>query len=91
PRVRRDLALLIDRDISYKQLKDIAEKAERNFLKEIRLFDVYEGKNLPEGKKSYAIMYILQDENKTMTDKQIDKIMKKLIDAYVREIGAEIR
>jgi phenylalanyl-tRNA synthetase beta chain len=91
PRVRRDLALLIDKNVSYKQLKELAEKTERNYLKEIRLFDVYEGKNLPEGKKSYAIMFILQDVNKTMTDKQIDKIMQRLIDAYLKEIGAEIR
>ena len=90
-KVRRDLALLLDKNITYQQVKEIAYNTERKYLKEVQLFDIYEGKNLKEGKKSYAVMFVLQDETRTMKDKQIDKIMNKLIANYKNELGAEIR
>jgi len=89
--VRRDFALLLDQKVSYQQLFETAIKQERKLLKEISLFDVYEGKNLPEGKKSYALSFTLLDENKTLTDKQIDKIMNKLQNTFENEFGAELR
>ncbi len=91
PAVKRDLALLIDKNIKFSELVHIAFQSERNLLKEVSIFDVYEGKNLPDGKKSYAVRFILQDENQTLTDKQIDKIMSKLIASYTKQINAEIR
>ena len=91
PEVNRDFALLLDEKIAFKELRDIAFKTERNYLKEVTLFDVYTGKNLPEGKKSYAISFTLQDATKTLTDKQIEKIMSKLQHAYVEQLGAELR
>lgn len=91
PEVRRDLALLIDSSVKYEQIRKLAFETERKLLKSVNLFDVYQGKNIPEGKKSYAISYILQDESKTLTDEQIDRTMKRLIDVYVRELGAQIR
>jgi len=91
PIVRRDLALLLDESISFRELQDAAKKAERKLLKEIVLFDVYTGKNLPKGKKSYALGFTLQDEKKTLTDKQIDKIMKKLQQCFERDFGATLR
>jgi phenylalanyl-tRNA synthetase beta chain len=91
PEVRRDLALLIDREIKFEQLRDLAFRSERKLLQSIDLFDVYEGKGVPEGKKSYAISYILRDDEKTLNDKQIEKIMQKLVSAYERELGAQLR
>ncbi|WP_350292033.1 phenylalanine--tRNA ligase subunit beta [uncultured Croceitalea sp.] len=91
PEVNRDFALLLDEKIPFKELYDIAFKTERNLLKNVNLFDVYTGKNLPEGKKSYAISFTLLDSSKTLTDKQIDKIMSKLQKAYVEQLGAELR
>ena len=91
PEVKRDLALLIDDNVSYKQVYDIAFETERKLLKSVNLFDVYTGKNLPKGKKSYALSFTLQDENKTLTDKQIGKIMSKLQQAYNKILGAELR
>jgi phenylalanyl-tRNA synthetase beta chain len=91
PEVKRDLALLVDKNISFAKIKDLACKSERQLLKSVSIFDVYEGEKLGEGKKSYAVSYILQDENKTLTDKQIDKIMGKFIQLYETELGAKIR
>ncbi|NCQ57731.1 MAG: phenylalanine--tRNA ligase subunit beta, partial [Flavobacteriales bacterium] len=91
PEVRRDFALLLDEKISFKDIHAIANKTERQLLKNVSLFDVYQGKNLPEGKKSYAISFILQDEHKTLTDNQIDKIMKMLQMNFEKELGAELR
>src|SRR5690606_1137052 len=91
PAVRRDLSMLIDSGITFEQLKRIALKAERNLLKQVDVFDVYQGDKLPEGKKSYALSFILQDEEKTLTDKQIDAVMQKLILNLEKESGAEIR
>jgi phenylalanyl-tRNA synthetase beta chain len=91
PAVRRDLALLIDQSVNYSAIEAIAFKQERKLLKELNLFDVYEGKNLEKGKKSYAVSFIFQDENKTLTDKQIDKTMDKLIQSFTKELSAKLR
>ena len=91
PEVNRDFALLLDENIPFKELYSIALNTERKFLKNVNLFDVYTGKNLPEGKKSYAVSFTLLDTTKTLTDKQIDKIMSKLQNAYVEQLGAELR
>ncbi len=91
PEVSRDLALLIDKSVTFGEIKAIAEKTEKKLLKRVSLFDIYEGKNLPDGKKSYAVNFILQDEIKTLTDKQIDKIMNSMIKNFEREINASLR
>ncbi len=91
PSVRRDLSMLIDKQVTFGQLKQIAQKTERKLLKEVNVFDVYQGDKLPAGKKSYALSFILQDEEKTLTDKTIDAIMQKLIYNFGKEVGAEIR
>ncbi|MER3319073.1 MAG: phenylalanine--tRNA ligase subunit beta [Allomuricauda sp.] len=91
PEVTRDFALLLDDSISFQKVYDIAWKTEKKLLKKVNLFDVYTGENLPEGKKSYAVSFTLMDEKKTLTDKQIDKIMGKLLAQYQRELGAELR
>ncbi|MCE5206067.1 MAG: phenylalanine--tRNA ligase subunit beta [Porphyromonadaceae bacterium] len=91
PAVSRDLALLIDKEITFAQIEQIALKSEKKLLKEVTLFDVYEGKNLPEGKKSYAVNFLLQDEEKTLNDKQIDTVMQKIRQNLEKEIGAQLR
>ncbi|MDO5664022.1 MAG: phenylalanine--tRNA ligase subunit beta [Bacteroidia bacterium] len=91
PPVSRDLALLIDKSITFEQIEQVAKKSERKLLKEISLFDVYEGKNLPEGKKSYAVNFMLQDEEKTLNDKQIDAVMQKIRLNLEKELGAQLR
>jgi phenylalanyl-tRNA synthetase beta chain len=91
PEVRRDLALLIDKTVQFNQLRDLAFRSERKLLQSVDLFDVYEGKGVPEGKKSYAISYILRDDEKTLNDKQIEKIMQKFVSIYERELGAQLR
>ena len=91
PAVSRDLALLIDKDVQFEQIEQIARQTEKKLLKSVELFDVYEGKNLPEGKKSYAVNFILQDETKTLTDKQIESMMNKLIANLKSKLGAELR
>ena len=91
PEVRRDLALLLDESIAFDDIYSIARKTEQSLLKEITLFDVYVGKNLPEGKKSYAVSFTLQDESKTLTDSQIEKIMSKLQNNFQTQLGAQLR
>lgn len=91
PSVSRDLALLIDNGIEFSQIEDIAKQSEKKLLKKVELFDVYEGKNLPEGKKSYAVNFVLQDESKTLNDKQIDAIMNKIITNLKNKLGAQLR
>ena len=91
PAVKRDLALLLDKKVTFKEVRDIALRTEKNLLKSVSLFDVYEGEKLGAGKKSYAVSFLLQDEEKTLTDKQIDKIMNKLMGAYKHLLNAEIR
>jgi len=91
PEVRRDFALLLDQTVSFEEIHKIANQSEKQLLKNVNLFDVYEGKNLPKGKKSYAVSFTLQDEHKTLTDKQIDKIMSKLQSNFENQLGAELR
>lgn len=91
PSVSRDLALLLDNNVEFEQIERIARQTEKKLLKKVELFDVYQGKNLPEGKKSYAVNFILQDEQKTLNDKQIDAIMTKLIANLKKQLGAELR
>ncbi|WP_299130141.1 phenylalanine--tRNA ligase subunit beta [uncultured Winogradskyella sp.] len=91
PEVRRDFALLLDNTITFEDISTIAKQTEKQFLKAVNLFDVYEGKNLPAGKKSYAVSFTLQDEHKTLNDKQIDKIMSKLQYNFETKLGAELR
>ncbi len=91
PSVKRDLALLLDKDVQFADIERIAYECERKLLKAVELFDVYEGKNLEPGKKSYAISFILQDEEKTLNDKQNDKIMSKFITSFEKQLGAKLR
>ena len=91
PAVSRDLALLIDQNVEFAQIEEIARQTEKKLLKKVELFDVYEGKNLPAGKKSYAVNFILQDTEKTMGDKQIEAIMNKLIANLKQKLNAELR
>jgi phenylalanyl-tRNA synthetase beta chain len=91
PAVRRDLSMLVDKAVSFGQLKQIAQRTERKLLQEVSVFDVYQGDKLPAGKKSYALSFIIQDSEKTLTDKAIDSIMQKLIYNLGKEAGAEIR
>jgi phenylalanyl-tRNA synthetase beta chain len=91
PAVSRDLALLVDNAVEFAQIEQAARQAEKKLLKRVELFDVYEGDKLPQGKKSYAVNFILQDDEKTMGDKQIDAIMQKLIATIKKQLGAELR
>ncbi len=91
PEVRRDLSLVLDKKVSYKEIKDLAFKSERKLLNRINVFSVYEGDKLDEGKKSYALSFYIQDTTKTLTDKVIDKIMNGLIRTFENEVGAIIR
>ena len=91
PSVKRDLALLIDREIKFSQIRDIAFRTEKNILHDVNLFDVYENDSLGKNKKSYAVSFILRDDIKTMTDKNIEKIMNNLIRAFESELNAQIR
>lgn len=91
PSVKRDLALLLDKKVTFKEIKETAFRTEKSFLKSVTLFDVYEGEKLGTDKKSYAVSFTLLDEEKTLTDKQIDKIMNKLMGAYKHLFNAEIR
>ena len=91
PSVRRDLALLLDKDVEFSKLNSLAKQTETNLLKSVNLFDVYEGDKLPENKKSYALSFILEDKENTLTDSQIDGVMDKLINAFEQKVGAEVR
>lgn len=91
PAVKRDLALLLDKNVQFAEIEKVAYETEKKLLKEVALFDVYEGKNLEAGKKSYAVSFLLQDENATLNEKQIDKIMSKLIANLENKLGAKLR
>ncbi len=91
PEVKRDLALLLNKEVKFAQVKEIAQKTEKKLLKSVSLFDVFEDKKLGDGKKSYAVSFILQDETKTLNDKQIEKIMNKFMMNFETELGAQIR
>ena len=91
PSVSRDLALLVDDNVEFAQIEQIARKAEKKLLKSVTLFDVYQGKNLPAGKKSYAVNFVFEDVEKTLSEKQIDAMMQKLIASLKKQLGAELR
>ncbi|RAR73932.1 phenylalanine--tRNA ligase subunit beta [Flavobacterium aciduliphilum] len=91
PEVRRDFALLVNTETTFESIYKVAKQTEKSLLKDINLFDVYQGTNLPEGKKSYAVSFVLQDTTKTLTDSQIDKIMSKLQTNFETELGAQLR
>ena len=91
PVMKRDFALLIDKEVSFESLENISYKTERKILKSVQLFDVFEDEKLPKGKKSYGITFTFQDQNKTLTDKHIDKIMEKLKGNFINEFDAELR
>ena len=88
---RRDFSLLLDASTTFAELEEIALAADKRILKEVGLFDVYEGKNLPDGKKSYAVSFIFQDAEKTLQDQQVDAVMEKIKMAYEQKLGAELR
>lgn len=89
--VRRDFSLLLDKAVQYSQIEELARNADKNLLKEVGLFDVYEGKNLPDGKKSYAVSFLFQDAEKTLQDAQIDAVMNKIRKGLEEQLGAELR
>ncbi len=91
PEVKRDLSLMLDRHITFAQLEALGFKTERRILKEVDLFDVYEGDNIEQGKKSYALSFILLDDEKTLKDKQIDKVMGRIASSFEKELGAVVR
>ena len=91
PAVRRDLALLVDKSVQFAQIEKLAFDADRKLVKSVNLFDVYEGKHLEQGKKSYAISITLQDESQTLNDKVIDKVMQKIIKSLEERAGAKLR
>ncbi|MBN4051485.1 phenylalanine--tRNA ligase subunit beta [bacterium AH-315-M05] len=91
PAVRRDLALLIDREVQFGEIEKIALQTEKHLLQEVNLFDVYEGEKIQKGKKSYAVSFVFQDATKTLTDKQVDKIMGELMKSYEKDLKAVIR
>ena len=91
PSVRRDLALVVDKNIQFADLKKLAFRVEKKLLKSVGIFDIYEGDKVPDGKKSYALSFLLQDENKTLTDKMIDKTMRRLQQTFEKELGAVLR
>ncbi|WP_340198489.1 phenylalanine--tRNA ligase subunit beta [Ascidiimonas sp. W6] len=91
PEVKRDFSLLVDKQVEFNEVYSLAKQSERKLLKDITLFDVYEGDKLPEGKKSYAVSFVLQDTENTLTEKQIDKVMKKLKSSFEKQLSAELR
>lgn len=91
PAVKRDLALLLDKNVQFAEIRKIAYDTEKKLLKEVELFDVYEGKNIEAGKKSYAVSFLLQDETQTLNDKMIDKIMSKLVKNLEDKLNAKLR
>ena len=91
PSVRRDLALVMDKGITFEQIKKVAFAAEKNILKSVSLFDIYEGDKIPAGKKQYAISFTLQDSQKTLTDKVIEKTMAKIQSSIEQQLNATLR
>ena len=91
PKVRRDLSLVLDKGVSYAQIREIIGQTEKKLVREVSVFDIYEGKNIPEGKKAYALGIILQDEEKTLTEAEITRVMDRLIGSFEQKLGALIR
>jgi phenylalanyl-tRNA synthetase beta chain len=91
PEVRRDLSLVLDKQVAFSEIRDLVLASEKRLIKDIIAFDVYEGEKIPQGKKAYALGFVLLDENKTLTDEEIDKVMMKLMSAFEQKMGALIR
>ena len=91
PEVKRDFALLLDTKVRFEEIKRLAQKTEKQYLKEVSIFDVYQNEKLGAGKKSYAVSFTFQNPEATFTDKQIDKIMENLRAAFEKDLGAQIR
>lgn len=91
PEVRRDLSLVLDKHVKFEAIQDLIFGTENRLIKEILVFDVYEGEKIPQGKKAYALGFILQDETKTLTDEEIDQTMQRLMHACEQQLGAVIR
>ena len=91
PEVRRDLSLVLDKQVSFDEIRNLVLTTEKRLIKSIIAFDVYEGENIPQGKKAYALGFTLLDENKTLTDEEIDKTIERLIAAFEQKLGAVIR
>ena len=91
PEVRRDLALLLDETVKYADLRAAAFKNARKLLKQVNLFDVYRGDKIPEGKKQYALSFTLQDEDRTLTDQDVERVMGRLMDVFTKDFGATLR
>ncbi|MEE1190502.1 MAG: phenylalanine--tRNA ligase subunit beta, partial [Bacteroidales bacterium] len=91
PEVRRDLALIVADEITFAQIESVAYQTEKKLLKSVSLFDVYRGDKLPEGTKQYAVSFVLQDKEKTLTDKQIEAIMQKLIKTFEQKLNSQLR
>ena len=91
PLIKRDLSILLDKNIEYESIKQISYSVESNILKKIELFDVYVGENIPQNKKSYAISFTFVDKNKTLTDNKVDQVINKLILEFKKKLNAEIR
>ena len=89
--MRRDLALLVDESVQYSEIEKIARDIERKILREVNLFDVYKGKGIDPGKKSYAVSFVFRDDKKTLTDVTVDKVMSKLIARLKKDLSAELR
>jgi phenylalanyl-tRNA synthetase beta chain len=89
--VNRDMALLVNNDVTFESLRKSAQETEKKILTSIQLFDVYEGKGIPKGKKSYGLSFTLNDTRKTLTDKQVDKVMKRIFQQIQNDFGAELR
>jgi phenylalanyl-tRNA synthetase beta chain len=89
--VRRDYSLLLDQAVNFAAIEQLARKADKKILQQVNLFDVYEGKNLPEGKKSYAVSFTFQDQEQTLKDEQVDRIMETIRVSLEKELGAELR
>ena len=91
PEVRRDLALLLDENVKYADLQASAQRAAKKLLKQVALFDVYRGDKIPAGKKQYALSFVLQDLEKTLTDADVERVMSKLLSVFTNEYGAVLR
>ena len=91
PEVRRDLALLLDKSVKFVDIEALAYRNGKGILRAVNLFDVYEGEKIDAGKKSYAVSFTLQDDQKTLTDNDIEKLMKRLTEVFEKELGAIIR
>jgi phenylalanyl-tRNA synthetase beta chain len=91
PQVRRDLSMVIGKEVEFAKIEQLAFRTEKKLLREVRLFDVFEGEKIGSGKKSYAVSFLLQDDQQTLTDQQIDKVMERMMNAFEKEVGAVIR